>query len=111
MTTPGSVIGENLHTLIVNELASHFHSAGIFDPTHVHGVGGSGPSPIYGNQGGGGVGGGGAFGLTGTFAIAAAATGVRVNSSNGLDTTYSSGGNAAHNNVGLADTVYYYLKL
>ena len=35
-TTPGSIIGENLHALSSNEMPSHFHGAGISDPRHSH---------------------------------------------------------------------------
>lgn len=107
-TTPGSVIGENLHTLVIAEIAAHFHSAAIYDPTHAH------PFSAYQNSGGGaGIGTGGvAQPITPLgSATSAAATGVRVNSSNGLDTTYSAGGSGAHNNVQLSDTMTYYIKL
>jgi hypothetical protein len=103
LTAPGSVIGENLHTLITNELAIHSHPNSLIDPTHAHGVGGSGPSPIYGNAGGG-IGGGGAFGVSGTFTINAAATGITINNAN-------AGGGAAHNNVGLSSAGTFYIKL
>jgi microcystin-dependent protein len=89
----GTTYGEENHTLTVNELATHYHTAAIYDPTHTHshncyGVASSST-------------GGGAFGVptAGTPTINANATGVRINSSNGLDTTYSNGGNAAHNTI------------
>ncbi len=37
ITLPGSVVGENLHTLITAELAVHSHPNGFVDPTHQHG--------------------------------------------------------------------------
>jgi len=43
ITLPGSVVGENLHTLITAELAVHSHANGLVDPTHQHGYIGSGP--------------------------------------------------------------------
>ena len=36
-TTPGSILGENLHTLTVGELATHSHANILFDPGHTHG--------------------------------------------------------------------------
>ena len=52
-TTPGSVIGENLHTLVTAELAVHSHVNVLSNPTHTHsylapasGVG-TGTSPNY----------------------------------------------------------------
>lgn len=38
-TTPGGLGGENAHTQVVGEMASHNH--GVTDPTHSHGAGGS----------------------------------------------------------------------
>jgi microcystin-dependent protein len=79
--------------LTVAQLASHYHVAGIYDPSHTH-------SHNLPANGGSSTGGGG-FPVTGTYAgtINASATGVRVNSSNGLDTTYSQGSDQAHPNV------------
>jgi microcystin-dependent protein len=97
--TIGNRGGLESNTLDTTRIPSHFHTASIYDPGHTHGVGGQGPSPLYGASGGGGVGGGGAFGLTFSFSILSATTGVRVNSSNGLDTVNSAGGGLAHANV------------
>jgi hypothetical protein len=105
-TTPGSILGENLHALNGNEMPSHFHTAGISDPTHNHGY------TAYLNGGGGvGIGTGGVAqpisqqspGTTGN------GTGVRVASNNGLDTTNSAGGNQSHNTVHRSMTVYWNL--
>lgn len=49
-TFPGSVLGENLHTLTVAELASHTHSNGYNDPGHVHGDFLTDPSHIHANS-------------------------------------------------------------
>ncbi|NEU95668.1 hypothetical protein [Bradyrhizobium uaiense] len=48
-TTPGSVLGENLHTLIVAELAVHTHANVLTDPTHAHGNTLSDPGHLHGN--------------------------------------------------------------
>lgn len=109
-TTPGSFCGENLHTLLAVELASHYHTAGIFDPGHLH-------TSQYGVRGFSTSGAAQAFqtapGIDGTvnYNSLSAVTGVRVNSSNGLDTTYSAGNNTAHNTVEQNATVYWNLPL
>jgi microcystin-dependent protein len=67
-------------TLTTANMPSHYHAAGIYDPTHNHNYN-------Y-TQSGGNQGGGGAFGFNIISALtSASATGVRVNSSNGIDTT------------------------
>lgn len=109
-TVPGSFCGENLHVILNTELASHFHVAGISDPTHFHSYNAPNVS------GAGATGGGNANSLSlGSPVISlntsAAATGVRVNSANGLDTTASTGGNVGHNTVEQNLTVYWNIKL
>jgi hypothetical protein len=37
-TTPGSILGENLHVLTNGELATHFHNNVLGDPGHSHGI-------------------------------------------------------------------------
>jgi len=115
---PGSLLGENLHTLNQNEMPAHFHAAGINDGGHSHGIsisnsqGGSNFVSTNGfSTGNQGVGGGGGFGIAGTPAIAASGTGVRVASSNGLDNTYTTGGNGSHNTVHRSMAVYWNLAL
>ena len=109
-TTPGSFCGENAHALLVAELAAHFHAAGIFDPTHLHGSN-------FGVRGFSTSGSAQAFqtppGVDGTVNnnTNAASTGVRVNSANGLDTTASTGSGSAHNTVEQNLTVYWNLPL
>jgi microcystin-dependent protein len=90
--TMGAVLDAQQVVLNTNQMPSHFHSAGISDPTHAH-------SYLYpGNTGN--TGGGGPFGNSAQGNITnAAATGVRVTSSNGLDTTYSAGGGLGHPNM------------
>lgn len=90
----GAIGGTETHTLSVAELAAHYHAAGIYDPTHSHSYT---LTQINSGQTGGG-----AFQAGSNYAGAntgAAATGNRVQSPNGLDTTYSSGGGGAHNNM------------
>lgn len=90
----GSALNAQSVALLVNQLAAHYHVAGIYDPQHSHayerGV-------FNSNQTGGG-----SFGvLTGNSGTNTgnSGTGVRLNSSNGLDTTYSAGSGDAHNNM------------
>lgn len=100
-TIIGSVGGEQSHILTTPEIASHFHSAGISDPAHAHPYhlsNTSNPSVATFLGGDGTTVGGGTNGA-GDIVIDAATTGVRVNSPNGLDTTYSAGGGGAHNNT------------
>lgn len=88
--------GAETHALSTAELASHYHSAAMYDPTHVHGVSHNAAAANSSTTGGG------AFsigGSTASIGISGAATGVRVNSANGLDTTYSAGSGTAHNNM------------
>ncbi|CCE07325.1 hypothetical protein BRAS3843_2060004 [Bradyrhizobium sp. STM 3843] len=106
-TQVGSVLGETLHTLNSNEMPSHAHSAGISDPTHFHSSSNffsAGTSSVN-------VGGGGSFGFQFTGNTTSTGTGVRVSSSNGLDTTYSAGGNQPHNTVHRSMAVYWNLAL
>lgn len=76
----------------------HFHAAGIYDPSHTHGVssGTTGGTTSYGIQQGGSF--SGPVGAAG-IVINGAVTGVRVNSPNGIDTTNSSGSATVHQNM------------
>lgn len=89
----GTLYGAETVTLTAAEMPSHFHTASIYDPghTHPHNAAILTPSSTPG----------GAFQINGYggASIAAAVTNVRVNSSNGLDTTNSTGGNGAHANL------------
>jgi hypothetical protein len=105
-TQPGSVMGENLHTLNGNEMPLHFHTAGISDPGHAHNyqqwpqttaiIGAANFAQPTGNT-------------TGT--TTSNGTGVRVASNNGLDTTNSAGGSQSHNTVHRSMSVYWNLAL
>lgn len=109
-TTPTSIIGANLHTLLSSESATHFHTAGIADSGHAHAYDKTNLSPN------GATGGGGNNSVSlGTPYVSSSTTtvvtGVRVNSSNGLDTTNNSGGGGAHNNTSRVMLGYFFIKM
>lgn len=83
--------GAQTHTLTEAEMPAHFHSADIYDPTHAHTY-----QQAAAGQQKPASGGTAPFDNNFQAATGAAATGVRVTSSNGLDTTYSKGGGGAH---------------
>lgn len=97
-TVPGSILGENLHSLTTAENGAHSH--GVTDPGHTHGVTGG----IYGGathsvQSGTTT----DTPTNGTLiAISSATTGITVN---------SSGSGTAHNTVQRGMVVYWNLKL
>ena len=99
-------IGEANHLLLTSEMPSHFHTAGISDPGHAHSY--LSPNSTPGETGGGSFAAttGGTANTTGTVA-----TGVRVNSGNGLDTTNSQGGGAVHNNVQPSTAVNFIIRV
>ncbi|MHC4040630.1 hypothetical protein [Bradyrhizobium sp. 23AC] len=103
--TLGAAGGAENQTLTIAQMPSHFHSASIYDPGHTHGHNITGVSSS--------TTGGGSFTISGygTATISAAVTGVRVNSSNGLDTTYSTGGGGAHPIVQPTLLVTAYIRL
>lgn len=88
----GSAGGAESVALTIAQLAAHYHAAAIYDPGHGH---------VYSDWSTGGMQGGVnqvAFTRT-SSATSAAYTSVRVNSSNGIDTTYSAGSGTAHCNI------------
>jgi microcystin-dependent protein len=87
--------GAETHQLQTTEIPSHYHTALIYDPGHSH--------TYQATLSSGSSTGGGGFavppaGLT-NYTTVSATTGTRINSSNGLDTTYSTGGGDSHNNI------------
>lgn len=97
------------------QMPLHFHSAAIYDPGHGHSV------QLWSNNG---VGGGSTFvnytaaalsasGGSGNNPLntSAVGTGVRVNSANGLDTTYSAGSGQGMRSLGPRKLCTAYLKL
>ncbi len=93
--TMGAALQAQSVILTAAQMPAHFHSAGIFDPTHSHSTNG-GPQAQVSSSGGG------AFQVNAynaNLVVNASGTGVRVSSSNGLDTTYTTGGGGAHNNM------------
>lgn len=90
--TLGAALDAQTVTLTIAQIPTHFHAAVISDPTHVH--------PYTSTSNVGNTGGGGAFGNSPIGNVTSpAATGVRVTSVNGNDTTGSSGGGGQHANV------------
>lgn len=102
----GQYGGAETHVLTVAELATHYHPAAIYDPTHTH------TSNAAARLGGSSTGGGAfATDAPASATINAAATNIRANSTNGLDTTYSTGSSSAHNNMMPFLPVYMWVKL
>lgn len=91
----GAVGGVEAHAITNAELATHRHSAAIYDPTHFHTYL---DASVIGGQKSAGAGTS-PFASTQVGNTSAVATGVRVNSDGGLDTTYAVGGGGAHRNV------------
>lgn len=82
----GRGYGEENHTLIISELASHVHANSLTDPTHAH---------AYSNYDGGSVNAGGGFGgqkVVNGSATTASATGITI-------TNASQGSDAPHNTI------------
>lgn len=106
VTTPGSVIGESLHTLIIGEITAHQHSVFLKDPGHTHTS--NATQVVSGTAFNG-------SGFTATNAtISAAFTGMTIGSVNGVandNQTAQTGGGGAHNNVERSMIVYWGQKL
>jgi len=100
-------LGVETRVMTSSQMPSHYHVAGIYDPTHAH----NSDKFFQVSPGSGGVGGGGAFGFQINTSTTFSATGVRVNSSNGLDTTYSAGSSAAMSTLDPNVGVYAYVRV
>ena len=94
-TTPGSVLGENLHSLTSGENGAHTH--GITDPGHTHSYV---INPI-GNYGG----------INTQNVYAGPPSGTPTGSSVTGISVNSAGSGTGHNTVELSDTGYWYIKL
>lgn len=97
-TTPGSGVGENLHTLVTAELAVHTHANTLTDPTHSHSYTTNSGIHQDGNTTND------AMVNPTTSTTGASATGITINNAN-------AGSGSAHNNVALDRLVYWNLKL
>jgi hypothetical protein len=100
MTSVGTVCanGAQSHTLTVQELAVHHHSAGIYDPGHGHSVNQQ-QLWLVNSCSNCGVGGGGDFGGAGnsTISLNGNTTGIHVNGGPlGNDVTYDAGNSQPH---------------
>lgn len=101
MTTSGlgGTGGMQVVTLTTSEMPSHYHAAGIYDPGHTHSFITSLLNLNFGEYYGQFKQEAGNTYYQYNGGISAATTGVRVNSPNGLDTTYSAGSGQAHHNT------------
>lgn len=112
-TQAGSVLGENLHALIIAELAAHNHA--ITDPTHLHTI--NDPTHVHGGgpfmrvvSGANNYAAGVNF-MSSVNTTGAAATGITINSSATGITINNSGSGTAHNTVSLSMTGTWYCAL
>lgn len=99
-TTPGSVLGENLHQLVTSEIPAHIHNNFLSQTPHGHTV--NAPTNNTSSDGGGGPGSL-VSGFT-TATIAAANANISL-------TNASAGGDGSHNNVQRSATGFFYIKL
>lgn len=102
----GSFFGADTVTLTISQMPVHYHAAGIYDPGHTHTYHDYTIGAQAGNQAGW-------FGINTepTSATSSSTTGVRINSSNGLDQTYSAGGGTAHSNVQPSRVVNFIIRI
>ncbi len=103
-TTPGSVLGANLHTLITNELAAHIHANTLTDPTHFHDFRPNHNSNSDTGWGKYTTGSDADEGTLNSYPTNPALTGITINN-------VSAGGGAAHNNTDRTMVGYWYMKL
>jgi hypothetical protein len=111
-TAPGSVLGENLHTLVTGEIPSHNHSVFLNDPGHTHAGSFAAGGGLNNNSGGGG----GALGAFTVYSsVSSNTTGITVRDASGgggtANQTATTGGGGSHNTVPRSTITYWNLKL
>jgi hypothetical protein len=114
-TTPGSVLGQNLHTLITAELAAHSHNGGGTtgndSPDHVHNIT---PQPLEAGTSQTGYGGGGIPGPVNMVVFGPNSGGANTRHQHSFGFTTDGGNglsNTPHNTVDLNMAGTWYLKL
>lgn len=117
VTTPGSIVGQNLHTLILSEMASHAHNfsstTGTMNQSDPHNHGASVSGGVLGSNGSiSGTGTGATSALNGATAITVSIGNTSINHNHNYSgSTDAQGGNGSHNNVQFSALVYWYMKL
>lgn len=112
-TQSGSVLGENLHALIIAELAAHTH--GVTDPTHVHSI--SDPTHNHAYDTRGALTSFGPGGVPNSWiqvigaSTTSSVTGIAINAASTGISLQSTGSGTAHNTVHRSMTGTHYLKL
>jgi microcystin-dependent protein len=107
--TLGAAGGGEWVTLTAAQMPIHYHVAAIYDPAHAHPA--ITASQVANTFNTGTQGNPCTYAPNQSIAIGSAVTGVRVTSNNGLDTTYSAGGGAAHRTIGPRKLCTVYIKL
>jgi len=111
-TAAGSILGENLHTLVTSEIAAHQHAVFLKDGQHSHGIG-AGAGVI--NYTGASAGGGGTLaGTTASTTTANASSNITIGSVNGVandNQTAGAGGGNSHNNVSRIALGYWFMHI
>jgi microcystin-dependent protein len=109
-TQLGASGGGESFTLLTAQMPSHYHTAGISDPGHVHFYL---PGEMYGLHPAGiqGFGSGPYVQVQLPQAISSALTGVRLNGVAGLDSTFNTGNDQPHRTIGPRKLCTIYIKL
>lgn len=106
-TTLGSTLGAALRYITTAQMPSHYHSAAVADPGHSHTY----SYPTFPGSGGG-INAGAPISVAATNQTTTTnTTGVYVNSSNGVNTTYSAGGGAQFEDTNPILLITVYMKL
>lgn len=107
-----TLFGSDTVTLTGPQMPSHFHTAGISDPGHSHGISGgaygSNSSVSAGFVSGGSQGVGGSNTL---ITVGGSTTGIRLSSGNGLDTVNTTGNDQPHGNVQPSRVVAWIIRI